>query len=188
MLQAATINPAEFVRQDKNLGTIEAGKIADIIVLGANPLADIRNIRSVEQVIQHGTVQELGYHTDYRVMIPRPWQRVNSTLPEPYLSSVKPAGVPIGTKNLVLTIKGRNFDKENKVLWGDTVLRVLKLSPTEVTVAVPDDLLRAPGTYKVHMITGGRVHSPSLNFQEVMVTFGRTFPQRWNGQTMNDEF
>jgi imidazolonepropionase-like amidohydrolase len=188
ILQAATINPAEFVHKDKELATIESGKLADIIILGQNPLQDVRNIRSLEKVVQHGKEQELGYHADYRVMIPRPWQRVNSTLPAPYLSSVAPAGVPIGTKNLVLTIKGRDFNRENRVLWGTTELRVSKFSPTELTVAVPEDLVRAPGTYKVHMITGGRVHQPSLNFQEVLVTFGRTFPQRWNGQSMSTEF
>lgn len=188
ILQAATINPAEYVHRDKNLGTLEPGKLADIIILGRNPLQDVRNIRTLEKVVQHGKEQELGYLSDYRVMIPRPWQKVNGTLPVPYLTSVQPAGVPIGTKNLVLTIKGRDFSEENRVLWGTADLRVLKFSPTELTVAIPADLLTAPGTYKVHMITGGRVHQRSLNFQEVMVTFGRTFPQRWNGQKLGIEF
>ena len=188
ILQAATINPAEYVHQDKILGTLEPGKLADIIILGRNPLQDVRNIRTLETVIQHGKEQELGYRSDYRVMIPRPWQRVNSSLRAPYLTSVQPAGVPMGTKGLVLTIKGRDFSDENRVLWNDTDLRVLKFSPTELSVAVPAHLVAAPGTYKVHMITGGRVFQPSLNFQEVMVTFGRTFPQRWNGQKLDIEF
>jgi imidazolonepropionase-like amidohydrolase len=188
ILQGATVNPAEFVHQDKNLATIEAGKLADVIVLTRNPLTDIKNIRSLETVIQHGRVQELGYHMDYRVVIARPYQTVNSSLPVPHISSVEPSAVPINTKGLVLTVKGRNFSEENRVLWENTDLHVLKFSPTEVTVAVPDELVRTPGTLKVHMITGGRVHEDGENFAEVMVTFGRTFQQRWNGQKRTVEF
>ena len=188
ILQAATIHPAEFVHKEKDLGTIEAGKLADLILLRANPLEDIKNIRTLETVIQHGKVQELGYHGDYRNPIPRPYQRVNSERPQPWISSVLPSAVPIGAKGLVLTIKGRDFHPENRVLWEGTELRVLEASPTQLKVRVPDDLLAAPGTRKVHMVTGGRVAAPSLNFAEVMVTFGKAFAQRWNGQKLSPEF
>ena len=188
ILQGATINAAEYVHQDKNLGTVEAGKLADLIIVGKNPLENISNIRTLETVIQHGKVQELGYRPDYRSPIPRPYQRVNNALPRPYISSIEPAAVPIGTESLVLTITGRDFDGENRVLWEGKNLRVLEVTPTVVKVVVPRDLLAAPGTYKINMITGGRVEAESLNFGEVMVTFGRTFTVRWNGQTRTKEF
>jgi imidazolonepropionase-like amidohydrolase len=187
-LQAATINPAAFVHQEKDLGTIETGKLADVIILSKNPLENIMNVRSLETVIQHGKLQELGYRTDYRNPIPRPYQVVNGELPRPHISSVEPSGVAMGTENLVLTIKGHEFNKDNRVLWENADLRVLSFTPTELKVAVPADFVRAPGTRKVHMITGGRVHQESVNFAEVMVTFGRTFNQRWNGQTRTIEF
>jgi imidazolonepropionase-like amidohydrolase len=41
---------------DKELGTIEIGKQADLIILNANPLESIHNIRSVESVITAGTM------------------------------------------------------------------------------------------------------------------------------------
>ncbi len=53
-IQAATIVPARVMELDKELGTVEAGKRADLIVLGANPLDDIHNIRKVEFVITGG--------------------------------------------------------------------------------------------------------------------------------------
>ncbi|MBI4481582.1 MAG: IPT/TIG domain-containing protein [Acidobacteria bacterium] len=130
----------------------------------------------------------MGYRSDYRSPIPRPYQRVNSELLRPYLSSVQPSAVPMGTQELELTIKGRDFHEENRVLMDQTDLRVLSVSPTEMKVLVPDHLLLAPGTRKIHMITGGRVHQPSLNFAEVMVTFGRRFNERWNGQKLSIEF
>jgi imidazolonepropionase-like amidohydrolase len=188
ILQAATINPAEFVHQEKNLGTVEAGKMADVLVLGRNPLEDVKNIRSLETVIQHGRVQQLGYKSAYRILIPRPYLPLNGQLPRPHITSVAPVGVPMGTKNVVLTIKGTRFNALNRVMWDDTLLKVVSFSPTELKVTIPDDLLNRVGTWKVHMITGGRVHESGDNFMEVMVTTGRRMEQRWNGQKMNTEF
>jgi imidazolonepropionase-like amidohydrolase len=44
-LQAATINPAKFFGKETELGTIEKGKLADLILLEADPLADISNTK-----------------------------------------------------------------------------------------------------------------------------------------------
>ncbi len=54
VIQAATKNGAEFLGESKNLGTLEAGRWADLIVLNKNPLEDIRNTRSIEQVFIAG--------------------------------------------------------------------------------------------------------------------------------------
>jgi imidazolonepropionase-like amidohydrolase len=188
ILQGATINPALFVHQDKNLGTIEVGKLADMDIFNKNPLDDITYVRTLETVIQHGKVQDRVFHSDYREPIPRPYLPVNGELPRPYISSVQPSAVPIGTRTLTLTIKGRDFNALDHVMWQDVELKVTSFSPTEINAVVPDELLRRAGTNKVQMITGGRVHQPSYNFQEVMVTFGRKFDQRWNGQNLSVEF
>ena len=49
-LAAATRNPAEFLRASKEWGTIEQGKRADLLLLEANPLEDIRNTARIEAV------------------------------------------------------------------------------------------------------------------------------------------
>jgi hypothetical protein len=54
-LAAATRNPAEWLRADR-LGGIAAGKLADLVLLQADPLADIRNTQRIELVIQGGRV------------------------------------------------------------------------------------------------------------------------------------
>jgi imidazolonepropionase-like amidohydrolase len=59
-IQAATIVPARAMGMDKELGTIEAGKRADLIVVNGNPLEDIHNIRNVEFVMTGGKM----YKTD----------------------------------------------------------------------------------------------------------------------------
>jgi hypothetical protein len=54
-LAAATRNPAEWLRA-QDLGTLVIGKLADMVLLRADPLADIRNTQQVELVIQGGRV------------------------------------------------------------------------------------------------------------------------------------
>ena len=53
-LKTATVNPAIFMRREKDLGTIEKGKLADFILLDANPLADISNTRKINAVVVNG--------------------------------------------------------------------------------------------------------------------------------------
>ena len=53
-LQAATRDAAEFAGQLDSLGTLEAGKVADLVLLDADPLADIRNSEKIFAVVQGG--------------------------------------------------------------------------------------------------------------------------------------
>jgi len=57
-LQAATIVPARAMQLEAELGTIEKGKRADMVVLNANPIENIRNIRSVRWTISDGRVYD----------------------------------------------------------------------------------------------------------------------------------
>jgi imidazolonepropionase-like amidohydrolase len=57
-IQAATNVPARVMGLDKQVGTVEAGKKADVIILGANPLEKISNIRTVEKVVTGGTLYD----------------------------------------------------------------------------------------------------------------------------------
>ena len=53
-LRSATISPARFARLDDRLGALAAGQIADVVLLDADPLADIRNTRRIHAVVQGG--------------------------------------------------------------------------------------------------------------------------------------
>jgi imidazolonepropionase-like amidohydrolase len=53
-LQTATLNPAKFYGREKDFGSVQAGRIADLVLLGANPLEDIRNTRTIAGVIADG--------------------------------------------------------------------------------------------------------------------------------------
>jgi len=58
-IQSATTVPAHVMGLDKELGTIETGKRADLILISGDPLQDIHNTRNVKYVITNGTM----YHT-----------------------------------------------------------------------------------------------------------------------------
>ena len=53
-LRTATLNPAEFLGTEKTLGTIEKGKFADLVLLDANPLEDIKNTTRIAAVVANG--------------------------------------------------------------------------------------------------------------------------------------
>ena len=55
-IQAATLVPAQVMGVAKDVGSIEVGKRADLVLLDANPLDDIHNIRSVRYVVANGVM------------------------------------------------------------------------------------------------------------------------------------
>jgi imidazolonepropionase-like amidohydrolase len=57
-LRTATWNPAEFLHVSQNYGSIEAGKVADLVLLNANPLVAIGNTTRVEAVVRRGHLIE----------------------------------------------------------------------------------------------------------------------------------
>jgi len=60
VLQAATLNNASALHQQDRLGSITPGKLADMVLLTADPLKDIRNTRSIELVVRDGKVSYPG--------------------------------------------------------------------------------------------------------------------------------
>lgn len=62
VLQAATVHAAEALGEGANLGTIEAGKLADLSIVTDDPLLDVKNARKVKAVLKNGelhTIEEL---------------------------------------------------------------------------------------------------------------------------------
>ncbi|HEU5165235.1 MAG TPA: amidohydrolase family protein, partial [Chitinophagaceae bacterium] len=53
-LRSATINPAKFLGREKDLGSVDQGKIADLVLLDANPLENIGNTKTIYAVIVNG--------------------------------------------------------------------------------------------------------------------------------------
>ena len=65
-LQTATLNPARFFEMQEQLGTIEEGKLADLVLLSANPLEDISNTQKIAGVFVNG---RYFYHAEIEKML-----------------------------------------------------------------------------------------------------------------------
>jgi len=59
ILKSATIHIARAYELEDEIGTLESGKIADIVILDANPLRNARNYRRIHSVIKNGQVVDL---------------------------------------------------------------------------------------------------------------------------------
>ena len=57
-LRTATINPATFLGEQERLGSIEKGKLADLVILSKNPAINIQHLRSIEAVIANGKLYD----------------------------------------------------------------------------------------------------------------------------------
>ena len=90
VLRAATIYGAEAIGLATDIGTLEAGKLADILVLDQDPLADIRNTLSLRYVMRNGRLYDAGTLDE---VWPRP-----RPLPAPYWRGLDPEGVRAGIR------------------------------------------------------------------------------------------
>lgn len=71
-IQGATLWGAEFIGQQRDLGSVEVGKLADIVVIDGDPLSDISTTQNVQLVIEGGKIEDTDFDPAFRNPIPRP--------------------------------------------------------------------------------------------------------------------
>jgi imidazolonepropionase-like amidohydrolase len=78
-LRTATINGAKYLGLDDDLGSLEKGKLADLVVLDKNPLENIRNTDSVRMVMLNGRLYDAETMNEIaptpRTRLPFYWER-----------------------------------------------------------------------------------------------------------------
>jgi imidazolonepropionase-like amidohydrolase len=81
-LRAATIYGAEAIGLAQDIGTIEAGKLADLVVFDRDPLADLRNSTAIEYVMKGGRLYDAGTLAEVwpraKPLARQPWQDTES--------------------------------------------------------------------------------------------------------------
>jgi imidazolonepropionase-like amidohydrolase len=90
-LECATVNGAYYIGMEKDLGSLESGKLADLIVLDANPLDDIQNSEKVRYTMVNGrlydteTMNEIGNYNNPRGKFY--FENVNSQTSVPHMGT-----------------------------------------------------------------------------------------------------
>jgi len=97
VIQATTKWTAEATKAANQLGTIQEGKLADMLIVNADPLQDIQNLKRISNVIFNGKVLDGKYH---------PWYNASN----PFATRAQVAGLaPVEDLNFVLIAKKAVF-------------------------------------------------------------------------------
>jgi imidazolonepropionase-like amidohydrolase len=157
-IQAGTLWAAEAIHQDAELGSVEEGKIADLLVLPRNPLDDITAYKQIELVMQNGRVQDHGYH--YYFHNPIPWPAGNeiaypgfgpvSEIPAT-AQRLSPEVIEEGSGDVTLSVTGGTFLSASTIEFDGKWLETELVSPNEVRATVPAYLIQNVGTYPVRV-------------------------------------
>jgi hypothetical protein len=174
IIQAATKWPAEALRVVDRIGTVDAGKLADMIIVNADPLADISNIRQVETVILDGKVTDRAFHAwydtpfrgmvdDVRVVEALPWTATLKAAtfeagnarqppnpadsPQPAIQAISPVWAKEGDPSTTVKLTGFNFVARTRVYFDGVSVPWKWISATELEVILDDYLLRRPGRF-----------------------------------------
>lgn len=158
-IQAGTINVARAYHKDKDFGTIEPGKVADVAIVEGDPLKDIWATHNVKAVVLGGKVMDIGFHADYKNPIPGS---------QPYMAfpgrpiEISPGAIPQGSKAAKLKVNARRgFQMWHKVKLNGKELKTRFVSTRELEATVPSHALKRVGTYTVTVESPNEFNSAS---------------------------
>lgn len=156
-IQAGTINVAKAFRKDKDFGTIEAGKVADIVLIDGDPLKDIWSVQNVTMTILGGKVVDREFHAGYKNPIPaiRAWRST------PQEIEIAPRSLAQGASGTIKITARRGFDKFHRVTLNGKELDTRFVSNSELEATVPAQLTKDIGTYPVIVVGQGDFASRS---------------------------
>jgi hypothetical protein len=175
IIQGATKWSAEMIDKGKELGTVEVGKLADVIIVKQDPLQDITNLRAIDSVIFDGKIVELGYHASYS----DPFRRISGynppveglqwaeafrkamfgqgrgpaalgdpvESPQPAIETIDPVMLSEGSPATTVTLKGFNFVRKSQVLFKDVPVPYKVVSPGELQINIDASLLKEAGWF-----------------------------------------
>jgi len=150
VIQAATLNVAKTFRKDKDYGSVEPGKIADLSIVEGNPLVDMWSTTNVKMVVMNGKQIDIGFHK-YVNPIPEfnSWQQLSEHI------EVTPYALIQGSGPTTIKVRGKGFWPFHQVLLNGRELETRFVSRGELDAIVPPDAIQNVGMYKVTVKSRG---------------------------------
>lgn len=156
-IQAGTINVAKAFRKDKDFGTVEPGKIADIIAIDGDPLKDIWAVQNVKLVVLGGKVVDHEFHANYK----NPISAVRAWRATPQEIEISPRSLAQGASGILKVTAQRGFDRFHRVTLNGKLLETRFVSPSELEATIPPQLTKEVGTYPIMVVGQGDSASKS---------------------------
>ena len=149
-IQAATLWTAEVIGKEKDLGSVEPGKLADLTIIEGNPLANITATQNVRMVIKDGEVMDTKYDPKWVNPIPRPY----STAPQ--IATLSPLMASQNGPALTLKVEGTGFNPNAVVHFDNLDLPTQFVSRTKLTATLDARFLRRKlGSYPLYVVNPG---------------------------------
>ncbi len=148
-IQAATLNAAKTFKKEKDFGSVETGKVADLAIIEGDPLKDIWMTQNVKMVVMNGKLIDIGFHSDWRNPIP-------AALPGhsvPRDIEISPVAVIQGTPT-VLRVTGKGIRPYLKVKLNGNDLET-RFVKGELEAIIPPQAIEHVGLYFVTVTSPG---------------------------------
>ncbi|MBI3262312.1 MAG: amidohydrolase family protein [Acidobacteria bacterium] len=162
-IMTATKHAADLLGLDAKMGTIEKGKVADLVLLEADPLTDIRNTKRIATVIKDGRILDTTFHANYEMPIRRPGPESKHLYnPIPVVRDVVPP-VAVEGRSAPVRVLGRGFTSSSVVRFAGRTLDTRWVSSTELAVILTPEQTARVGTFLITVETpkpGGGHHTP----------------------------
>jgi hypothetical protein len=144
-IQAATLNVARTFKKDKDYGSVEPGKVADLSIVEGDPLQDIWMTQNVKMVIMDGKVIDVGF-TKYKNPIPSFYSYQSLPLD----LAIAPLFLIEGSGPTVLKVRGAGgMWPFHQVMLNGAPLPTSFVSKDELKAIVPPEAIPTAGTYIV---------------------------------------
>lgn len=164
-IQAATLNVAKAFKKDKDFGSVEPGKVADLCIVEGDPLKDIWMTQNVKMVIVNGEPVDIGF-SKYKNPVPAFY--AYQTLPLDL--DISPLTIVEGSGPTVLKVRGPGMWPFHRVLLNGKPLPTRYVNKTEIEATIAPDLIPTAGTYIVTVKPEGEL-LPESHRAHLVVTF-----------------
>jgi hypothetical protein len=161
-IQAATLNVARTFKKDKDYGSVEVGKVADLAIIDGDPLKDIWATQNVKMVVMDGKLVDIAF-TGYRNPIPAFY--AYQTLPMEL--DIHPSFILEGDGPINLRVRGEGMWPFHRVMlkrefgsifnFNATELPTRYVSKNELEAVIAPELTTPAGTYTVTVKGEGEV-------------------------------